>query len=112
MDYKTVVIAFMAVIVVLLAGVNAIFLMSPETSNNTTQLSLPNNTTSNITYSSNNSYGSIDEEPSHKVAKTNLTKKNNTVKNNTGNTGNTGNTNNTNNNKDGDDGSDESSGKI
>jgi hypothetical protein len=106
MDYKTVVIAFMAVIVVLLAGVNAIFLMSPETSNNTTQLSLPNNTTSNITYSSNNSYGSIDEEPSHKVAKTNLTKKNNTVKNNTGNT------NNTNNNKDGDDGSDESSGKI
>lgn len=106
MDYKTVVIAFMAVIVVLLAGVNAIFLMSPETSNNTTQLSLPNNTTSNITYSNNNSYGSIDEEPSHKVAKTNLTKKNNTVKNNTGNT------NNTNNNKDGDDGSDESSGKI
>lgn len=106
MDYKTVVIAFMAVIVVLLAGVNAIFLMSPEASNNTTQLSLPNNTTSNITYSNNNSYGSIDEEPSHKVAKTNLTKKNNTVKNNTGNT------NNTNNNKDGDDGSDESSGKI
>jgi hypothetical protein len=106
MDYKTVIIAVMAVIVVLLAGVNAIFLMEPETSNNTTQLSLPNNTTSNITYSNNNSYGSIDEEPSHKVSKTNITKRNNTVKNNTGNT------NNTYNNNEDDGGSDESSGEI
>lgn len=86
MDYKTVAIAIMAVIVVLLAGVNAVFLMNPSENNSTDTLSLSNNTTTNMTYSNNNS--SFEEEPTHKVVKTNTTKKNNTTKNNDTNSGN------------------------
>ncbi|MDP2835518.1 MAG: hypothetical protein Q8N97_00900 [Methanobacteriaceae archaeon] len=79
MDYKTVVIAVMAVIVVLLAGVNAIFLISPsEDMNNSSQLALGNNTTTNTSYSVNNSNST--EEPSHKVVY-NKTIKNNTTPN-------------------------------
>ncbi|MDO8870286.1 MAG: hypothetical protein Q7V10_05990 [Methanobacteriaceae archaeon] len=83
MDYKTVVIAFMAVIVVLLAGVNAIFLISPSEDLNNSTLALGNNTTTNTSYSVNNSNST--EEPSHKVAykkKTNNTS-HNTTKHNT-----------------------------
>jgi hypothetical protein len=81
MDYKTVAIAVMAVIVVLLAGVNAVFLLNTGEDNATDTLTLSNNTTTNLTYSNNNS--SLEEEPTHKVVKTNTTKKNNTTKNNT-----------------------------
>ena len=87
MDYKTVVIAVMAVIVVLLAGVNAIFLISPsEDINNSSQLALGNNTTTNTSYSVNNSNST--EEPTHKVVYTNQsnsTRHNTTKHNNTGN---------------------------
>ncbi|PKL66400.1 MAG: hypothetical protein CVV28_11005 [Methanobacteriales archaeon HGW-Methanobacteriales-1] len=85
MDYKTVVIAVMAVIVVLLAGVNAVFLISPsEDLNNSSQLALGNNTTTNTSYSVNNSNST--EEPTHKVVytKTNSTSHNTTKHNNTG----------------------------
>ena len=78
MDYKTVVIAVMAVIVVLLAGVNAIFLISPSEDLNNSTLALGNNTTTNTSCSVNNSNST--EEPSHKVAY-NKTIKNNTTKN-------------------------------
>ncbi|HSO26347.1 MAG TPA: hypothetical protein VLR54_07000 [Methanobacteriaceae archaeon] len=80
MDYKTVAIAVMAVIVVLLAGVNAVFLMNPDDNNSTDTLSLSNNTTTNLTYSNNNT--SFEEEPTHKVVKTNTTKKHNSTKTN------------------------------
>jgi fibronectin type 3 domain-containing protein len=84
MDYKTVVIAVMAVIVVLLAGVNAIFLISPSEDMNNSSLTLGNNTTTNTSYSVNNSNST--EEPTHKVVytKTNSTSHNTTKHNNTG----------------------------